>query len=405
MLPLLLIAIACLAVLGSYTFVVRERYLREHSKIEDYKACIEELESQLEQQETRNQLVENVESLTTQAEILITRKAKLDQECSNLEARKGSLEESLTQLEQTHTALQRQLENVRSQLAQLQSQYDTLQRDCQQLDQDKMDRLQQFHLLETNQQNLQAQVQSLQSQKTTLERTCDRLNTVQAEIEAENQKLEEKHYELMDQDKTQKNIQKLVQDNQGLTQQINQLQNELSHCQTAKPQHLQRIHIVSGCEQHNSHNLVHAELDTDFKRVIEALEFAEILFGDVLDIWESARSSAYSSNFIRPADVYRSLQSFAWFSKDYFRKNGELGTSFYQALQQYQLDYSSESETTQNKPKALEQRRFWDGDRNKIMLNHLKLGGGNGADNILRIYFDLNLETQRAEIGHCGRHL
>jgi hypothetical protein len=39
------------------------------------------------------------------------------------------------------------------------------------------------------------------------------------------------------------------------------------------------------------------------------------------------------------------------------------------------------------------------------MFDHLKLGGGNGANNILRIYFAINSESQKIEIGHCGKHL
>jgi hypothetical protein len=37
-------------------------------------------------------------------------------------------------------------------------------------------------------------------------------------------------------------------------------------------------------------------------------------------------------------------------------------------------------------------------------IGDVKLGSGN-ADDVLRIYFDINRETERIEIGRCGRHL
>lgn len=39
------------------------------------------------------------------------------------------------------------------------------------------------------------------------------------------------------------------------------------------------------------------------------------------------------------------------------------------------------------------------------MLKHIKIGGGRGMNNILRIYFEINRESQKIEIGHCGIHL
>jgi uncharacterized coiled-coil DUF342 family protein len=393
MLPLLLIAIASLAVLGRYIYVFRQRYLKEHSKTQQYEACIEGLEAQLTRQ---NQLTEIVEVLETQ-------KGKLKQELADLRANE---QHSATVQQDLETA-QKELASWQFQLAQTNLEYVALQAACQELATEQANLSQQINTLKTEHQELRSDLQRLRHQKTNLERACDRLSAEQADLEAANQNLEEKHYGLMDQEIKLERLQGLINQNQTLTQQAHQLQTELSQCMQANPQHLKRLQIVSACHRHNNEisELFHVAIDMNFKQVIEALEFAEVLFGDVLEIWESARSAAYSSNFIRPADVYRSLQSFAWFGRDYFRKNGELGTSLYQALKAYNLDYSSESETTQNNPKALERRRFWHRDRNKIMLNHLKLGGGNGIDNILRVYFDLNLDSQKIEIGYCGRHL
>lgn len=173
-------------------------------------------------------------------------------------------------------------------------------------------------------------------------------------------------------------------------------------------QGIQRVKIVSDCCQHRAKDveLFHAKVLMNFGRVEEALDFAEIMFGDILEVWDSARISAQMSNFIRPDDAYRSLQRLAWFGEYYFNRNGEIGSDLYSFLrEQYNLECSSESTTLENNKKLRAERCFWHVNKQKEMFDHLKIGGGRGMDYILRIYFAINRESQKIEIGHCGKHL
>lgn len=247
-----------------------------------------------------------------------------------------------------------------------------------------------------------------------LEQKRQQLSQECQEIEQENARLEEYHYKLMSQEQAIAHCEELKAEIAELQAEIVTLQAQIEQQQTQLQQtidheaNLRRISIVSACHRMNSEagDLYHAQIDTRFDSVIHAVEFAEYLSGDVLEIWDSARASAYQSNFVRPHDVYRNLQALVWLGRDYFAGDGELGKPIYEYLQQLNCNYSSESDTVKNDQKLLNERKFrHSGQSEKVMLEHLKVGTGRGKNKNLRIYFALNLARQKVEIGHCGNHL
>jgi hypothetical protein len=241
---------------------------------------------------------------------------------------------------------------------------------------------------------------------------CEKLVHDHEYLKAENTRLEEYHYRLMDDQQLVDRSDRLEQENQELQQTISHLQadcEQYQHRLQAQHNHeanLRRIDIVSPCHHQGGQqaDLFHVELDLNFNRVVDALEFAEYLFPDILDIWETARDSACISNYKSPGSAYTNLQALAWFGRDYFKQDGQLGMGMRDYLQQLSCDYSSESDSVKNNAKLRGLRNFRKGNTLKIMYDHLKLGT-RGGDGSLRIYFAINAETQKIEIGYCGRHL
>lgn len=231
-------------------------------------------------------------------------------------------------------------------------------------------------------------------------------------LQQENARLENHYYHLIEVEEITKRCRSLEQENEQLTQAINPLEARILECnnrleqQHEHKENLRRMSIVSPCHHRSDQqiDLFHVELDLNFNRVVDAVDFAEYLFRDVLEIWDSARDSAFIANYASPTNVYLNLQSLAWFGKDYFSRNGDLGMPIYQRLSQLGCNYSSESDAVKSNEKLRSWRNFRNGQQYKIMYDHLKLGT-RGGDGSLRIYFALNDDTQKIEVGYCGKHL
>jgi hypothetical protein len=242
---------------------------------------------------------------------------------------------------------------------------------------------------------------------------CEKLVHSQEYLKQENLKLEEYHYRLMADEAVITRNASLEQENQQLKQIITNLKDDCEQYRNRLQEqydheaNLNRISIVSPYYHQQKEQQIerfHVELDLNFSRVIDALDFAEYLFGDVLEIWDSARESAFMSNYVSPSNVYLNLQSLAWFGRDYFQNNGSLGVPISRYLSALKCTHSSESNAVKNNSKLRSLRNFRHGAKDKIMYDHLKLGN-RGGDGSLRIYFAINDEIQRIEVGYCGRHL
>jgi len=138
-----------------------------------------------------------------------------------------------------------------------------------------------------------------------------------------------------------------------------------------------------------------------FGSVQEALERAAKDNDDVLRVFPSAKESAHTSGFQRPADVYQGITEIAALGRAYFgADNRKIGPW----CERFSFKYAhTESRTT--KARYLDSRTFVDPSGEKqIMLRHLTLGGGD-AVNCLQIYFEPDEKSDTMGIGYCGVHL
>lgn len=139
--------------------------------------------------------------------------------------------------------------------------------------------------------------------------------------------------------------------------------------------------------------------------VTEAIAAADQDFGDILTIWDSARESAARSQFGRPTDVYLALAAIAQIGRDYFAASdrGEAMGAWRDAFRQYGIDFKpTEHQVTRSMYGS--DRDFRHQGRKQRMLKHITLGRNNTV-HTLQIYFDVDRDRRRIDIGYCGKHL
>lgn len=322
-----------------------------------------------------------------------------------LQVRQADLHQALHTLDHQKTSLHRSIYSLQQQIQKLQADHQALELTYLTLD-DRCGQLrQEVERYEQEKQDLGLQTQNLRAYLDLLKQENRALEAQHDKLQDRDQRLESHAGLLKQQDELLQTITDLETENVQLSDQLSQAQAQVEQ----ELQGLRRIKIVSACRQHSTsdHELFHAQITMNFSRVREALDFAEMMFGHVLEVWESARVSADICNFIRPDDAYRSLQSLAWFGDYYFERDGDIGNNLYPFLRErYNLICTPESDTVKNNRKLRDERYFWhSNNQRKEMLDHLKIGGGTGMNSILRIYFALNRESRKIEIGHCGKHL
>lgn len=132
----------------------------------------------------------------------------------------------------------------------------------------------------------------------------------------------------------------------------------------------------------------------DISSTVEALELAWDKNSDVLDLWQSAIESAGKFNR-NPKRVYDVLGKIAEVGREYFK--GNMSEGLVEFFAKHGVDVSYESKTTMGK--YGKERLFSKGKgTSRVMELHAKVGD-------VRIYFHLNKEDEKVEIGYCGRHL
>lgn len=355
---------------------------------------------------------------------LLKRLYTLRQQSQKVQAKATSLEDEVTRLWTTQSELSGEAKRLQAEVDRITAENrDLKQRNAiiqsfESLSIEQLSSIKSNLDIATHRDRLNQAIAEAENQKQSLETEISQLKQSVDLWQEEYRKIEAQHDEIIDYDQRLKAYPGLLQQQEELIHRIDELEQEkadlteqLWQAQAQIERDLQglhRIQIISACRQHSTSDqeLFHAKLTLNFSRVREALDFAETMFGDVLEVWDSARVSADASNFIRPDDAYRALQSLAWFGQFYFKCNGEIGNTHYHVLRtKYNLDCTPESITVQNSKKLRSERCFWHGDQCKEMFDHLKIGGGNGMNNILRIYFAINNKSRKIEVGHCGRHL
>ncbi len=144
--------------------------------------------------------------------------------------------------------------------------------------------------------------------------------------------------------------------------------------------------------------------ELEFRTVKDALDTAKQDFSNLV-IWKTAEESAEKSNFARPTEVYQAFMAIAEVGEKYFdpKSKEDLKNGLKTAFKQRGFKYAhTESQTTRTMYK--QQRYFSHNGQKKLMLTHLTLGGRDST-NCLQIYFDLNSETNKVDVGYCGVHL
>lgn len=142
-----------------------------------------------------------------------------------------------------------------------------------------------------------------------------------------------------------------------------------------------------------------------FETVLAAVETAEQTFGDVLEIWDSARVAATESQFGRPGEVYAALAAIAQIGRDSLaaKREGRSMGGWREAFRAHGLDFKpTEHQVTGSRYAS--DRDFRHAGRKQRMFKHLTLGKNNAVHN-LQIYFELDYDAGKVAIGYCGKHL
>jgi hypothetical protein len=137
------------------------------------------------------------------------------------------------------------------------------------------------------------------------------------------------------------------------------------------------------------------EISISFSTVFQALQAAEEHFS-ILEIWDSAKRSAFTLNFYLPNRVYRDLAVLAEVAKSFFERS--VGNDLDAVFRNRGVKYvPRESHATMSR--YGHERRFCHSGRREQMTQHLKIG------NYLRIYFQFDDQQQKVLVGYCGKHL
>lgn len=367
--------------------------------LEAAKAKLEQVNATLAQ---RNSDLSNLEKTVAQQQAAL----------AHLKTAGGKLQASYTALQQKHQLLKEQITSLNRALHSLQQKINQSQANCQSLEKTRL-------TLEDRCNHLQSDISNSEQEKRDLNIQISQLRDNIKHFKAENNRIEEEHLRVLEERGQYLELYpNLVRQKENLQQALEVLEQEKQNLSTqlteaiaqaeSELQGRRRIQIISACHQHSTseQGLFHAKIDMNFSRVREALDFAEVMFRDVLEVWESARDSADSYNFIRPDKAYSALQSLAWFGQYYFEQDRSIGNNLYDFLKEhYNLECSGESKTVKNDKKLRGERCFRNGNQQKEMFHHIKLGGGDGANKILRIYFAINCESQKLKLATAaGTH-
>lgn len=190
-----------------------------------------------------------------------------------------------------------------------------------------------------------------------------------------------------------------VQENDHLREQIQSLKEENARLSQAL-----RGHPVVMEDATREDTAAQEDMEPRIRTLADALRAAERDADGVLRIYESAWDSANASQS-RWADLtYTALMEIASLAKDYFHPEtaGAIG-QWHRRFKDAGFKYSGrESVTTMSLFGA--QRCFADGNHHRTIEQHLTFGQNNTTD-CTQIYFDLDRDNKRMDIGYCGSHL
>jgi hypothetical protein len=149
----------------------------------------------------------------------------------------------------------------------------------------------------------------------------------------------------------------------------------------------------------------HQPNSTEFSRVVDVVLAAKEDFEDIFRVWDNAIETAELLTFKPWTRVYQAFKTLADIGRMYFLHTS-VGLSmgpWENAFQErgFSNHYrATDSEATLNQ--FGNERVFYFQGEKRQMVKHLTLHRGNHC---LQIYFDINQELQKIDIGYCGRHL
>ena len=156
-------------------------------------------------------------------------------------------------------------------------------------------------------------------------------------------------------------------------------------------------------QQHSAQAEVESDEAVVVESVLEAVQIADKRRSECLSFLNDAFDSAEQSDFRQPERVLNALSALNTLSQEL--NNGSVALDqIVQALNDRNIECSTESTDTMHRYGDL--RRFRDETGQLIeMPLHVKLGGGAGQDNHLRIHFAWSSDYAQILVGHVGRHL
>lgn len=164
-----------------------------------------------------------------------------------------------------------------------------------------------------------------------------------------------------------------------------------------------QLNLALSYQDSESIELEEDEQPPEFESVYDVVEYARDKF-DRLRFFSWAVQLARASVFPRPDEVYRAFQVLSECADE--RVNGTLAKDVKEWLRDHGLDYApSESKTTMGK--YGDKRNFFDDEKKRHveMQAHIKLGGGPGQRNTLRVHIYWDEEESKWLVGYIGLHL
>ena len=146
------------------------------------------------------------------------------------------------------------------------------------------------------------------------------------------------------------------------------------------------------------------ELPPEFSSVYQVVEYSSERL-DGLRFFPRTVEFAKASQFPRPNDVYGVFYTLNECAEE-MKANSALGRSLQEWFEEKGVDFAPhESETTMGK--FGKSRTFYDDSQRRhiVMQKHVKLGGGLGEHNQLRIHLEWDENERKWLVGYIGRHL
>jgi hypothetical protein len=203
-------------------------------------------------------------------------------------------------------------------------------------------------------------------------------------------------------------VEDLTNENDQLQAQL-QERDKIIYRNQARIQHLE-YRISADLNQPTIDNPIPSveTLERNCETVEQVLLQVQKRYSDIITIWDSAWRSVRDLNFEPFEKIYLGLEVLVTTGRCYFECEGNLGRNAWeQAFQEKGLSdvyRPTEFETTMNQYGR--QRIFSNQGISRTITRHLTLKLGN--DRYLpcvQIYFDVDRETRKIDIGYCGKHL